>query len=167
MINKIINGISFYVVTLLFLCFVIGCESLQGLQLKHTEASLPQASASVPLPSDLRIVQPSTGVSKELGVFSGKWTGVWDGILNHILVVEEINPPHAIAVYAYGAAREWGIDRPNWSRVRGEFIDGTTLKLSLPRPATVIYRMRQDGTLDATYEYARGTSRAKMTRMKE
>lgn len=131
----------------------------------------PPASAGVTLPGvtlpfDLRIVQPAAGVPKELGVFSGKWAGVWDGTLDHILVVEEINPPHAVAVYAYGAAREWGIDRPGWSRVRGEFIDSTTLKLSLPRPATVIYRMLQDGTLDATYEYARGTSRAKMTRMK-
>jgi hypothetical protein len=130
-------------------------------------ASLPSKTKTVPLPSDLRIVQPAAGVPKELGAFSEKWTGVWDGILNHILVVEEINPPHAIAVYAYGAAVEWGIDSPGWRRIRGEFIDSTTLKLSLPQPATVIYRMQADGTLDATYEYAGGISRAKMTRMKE
>jgi hypothetical protein len=40
-----------------------------------------------------------------------------------------------------------------------------TLKLSLRRPATVLYRMQPDGTLDATYEWAGGISRATLTRV--
>jgi hypothetical protein len=105
-------------------------------------------------------------VPKQVAEFSGKWFGVWDNILDHTLVVEEIDPPHVIAIYAWGASAQWRIDRPGWSRVRGELIDGR-LKLSLPRPATVIYRMLPDGSLDATYEWQGGTSRAKMKRMAE
>jgi hypothetical protein len=124
------------------------------------------ATIPVPLPSDFRVVTPPPTVPKELAAFSGKWSGVWDGILDHILVVEEIDPTHAVVIYAWGTSTQWRIDRPGWSRVRGEFV-GSALKLSLPRPATVIYRMRADGTLDATYEWTGGISRAKMTRTKE
>jgi len=46
--------------------------------------------ATVPLPADVRIVPPSTEVPKEFAAFSGKWQGVWDQTLDHILVVEEI-----------------------------------------------------------------------------
>jgi hypothetical protein len=50
--------------------------------------------------------------------------------------------------------------------VHGEFVEGT-LKLSLRRPATVRYRMQPDGTLDATYAWAGGISRATLTRVQE
>ena len=124
------------------------------------------ASMSVKLPQDLRIVPPAATVPRQVAEFSGKWYGVWDNILDHILVVEEINPPNVIAIYAFGVASQWGIERAGWVRVRGELTDGG-LKLSLARPATVIYRMLPDGSLDATYEWRGGISRAKMKRMGE
>ncbi len=123
------------------------------------------ATIPVPLPSDVRVVTPPPTIPKELAAFSGRWSGVWDAILDHILVVEEINPPHADVIYAWGTSALWFIDRPGWSRVKGEFVE-SALKLSLPRPATVIYRMRADGKLDATYEWEGGISQAKMTRIK-
>lgn len=58
-----------------------------------------------PLPTDVRVVPPEAAVPQQLAAFSGKWSGVWDGILHHILVVEEITPPHAaVIVYAWGTA---------------------------------------------------------------
>lgn len=120
----------------------------------------------VPLPSDVHIVSPAPGVPREVAAFSGKWTGVWDGILDHILVVEDVATTDATVIYAYGTAGIWQINRPGWTRVKGAFVDGA-LRISLPRPATVTYRMRPDGTLDGIYEWSGGTSRAKMTRMKE
>jgi hypothetical protein len=81
-------------------------------------------------------------------------------------LVEEVKEAEVVAIYAYGTAGVWNVDRPGWARVKGEFVDGA-LKLVLPRPATVIYRMQPDGTLDARYEWRGGIARAKMTRVRE
>jgi hypothetical protein len=86
--------------------------------------------------------------------------------LAHILVVEEITPPNAVVIYAWGKAPQWHIDQSGWDRVPGEFVEGA-LKLALRRPATVLYRMQPDGTLDATYVWAGGISRATLTRVLE
>lgn len=115
----------------------------------------------VPLPYDLKIVPPTTDCPVEYGIYSGKWFGVWDAILDHVLVVEEITPPTVIAIYAWGIAEQWRIFKPGWTRVRGN-IESGSLVLRLPRPATVTYRFRRDGSLDATYEYKDGIARATM-----
>jgi hypothetical protein len=134
---------------------------------RHIE---PSGSATPPsetsLPSEFRLVPPDATVPQQLAAFSGKWSGVWDGILAHVLVVEEIAPPDAVVIYGWGNAPQWHIDQSGWERVPGEFVEGT-LKLSLRRPATVLYRMQPDGTLDATYEWAGGISRATLTRVQE
>jgi hypothetical protein len=85
-------------------------------------------------------------------------------------VIEEglavyIVPPHAVVIYAWGTAPQWQIAQPGWSRVRGEFVEGA-LKVSLQRPAMAMYRLQPDGTLDATYEWAGGISRAHLTWVK-
>jgi hypothetical protein len=134
---------------------------------QHVEPSgtaTPPSMAS--LPSDVRLVPPDATVPQQLAAFSGKWSGVWDGILAHVLVVEEIIPPGAVVIYAWGKAPQWRIDRSGWGRVHGEFVEGV-LKLSLRRPATVLYRLQPDGTLDATYESGSGISRATLTRVQE
>jgi len=41
----------------------------------------------VQLPPDLRIVTPGPTVPKEMAEFAEKWSGVWDNILDHILIV--------------------------------------------------------------------------------
>jgi hypothetical protein len=134
---------------------------------QHVEPSGSAMPPSVaPLPSDVRIVPPVAAVPKQLAAFSGKWSGVWDGILPHVLVVEEITPPHAVVIYAWGTAPQWQTAQPGWSRVQGEFVEGV-LKLSLRRPATAMYRLQPDGTLDATYAWAGGLSRANLTPVKE
>ena len=122
-----------------------------------------------PMPPDLRIVPPPSGVSQEHARFSGRWVGKWDDQLEHILIVELEVPAgqatEVVAVYSWGAGA-LGVGLPGWSRVRGR-IEGQSLRLDLPRvQATVVYSMQPDGaTLMA--EYWRGdqvTARARLTR---
>lgn len=112
-----------------------------------------QLPATVPLPADLNIVPPDSGVPPGQAKFSGKWFGVWGGnVLEHVLVVEEINQSGAKVVYAYGIAPSWNIYKPGWFRTKdAHFVEGS-LVVQTPRLSTVTYRINQDGTLSATYE---------------
>jgi hypothetical protein len=132
--------------------------------IEPSESATPPSEAS--LPSEVRLVPPDATVPQQLAAFTGKWSGVWDGILAHVLVVEEIAPPAAVVIYGWGTAPQWHIEQSGWERVHAEFVEGT-LKLSLRRPATVLYRLQPDGTLEATYEWAGGISRATLTRVQE
>jgi imidazolonepropionase-like amidohydrolase len=120
------------------------------------------SSPDVPLPGSIEIIMPEPGVRPEVAAFSGAWTGKWDGVLEHRLVVEDIDPPTARVIYAWGS----GVSRPGWTRVRGELSQGT-LTLELPRPATVTYRQQADDSLDATYQWQGGSARTQMRRMRE
>ena len=62
------------------------------------------AASSVPLPPDTQITAPAKDIALEIGGFSGKWVGIWDDTLEHVLVVEQINPPNAVVIYASGEA---------------------------------------------------------------
>ncbi|MGH8066892.1 MAG: amidohydrolase family protein [Candidatus Entotheonellia bacterium] len=125
-----------------------------------TPTAVAAPGSDVPLPASLEVIPPEPGIGPDMAFFSGAWSGLWYGILEHRLVVEDIDPPTARVIYAVGA----GVGRPNWTRVRGEIVEGS-LTLILSRPATVTYRRQPDGTLEATYEWAGGRSRARMTRM--
>ena len=56
-------------------------------------ALLLAGCAMVPLPSDVRIIPPGPGIPTEVAAFSGKWQGVGDETLDHILVVEGKSVP--------------------------------------------------------------------------
>lgn len=130
-------------------------------------STLTRPTVPILLPQDMEIVPPNPDLPLEVKAFSGKWFGVWDGILQHVLVVEQINPPNVTAIYAYGSAPSWNINNPSYARLQGEIEPGM-LRLTLRRTAaTVTYRMQPDGTLDATYETRTGISRAKMKRITE
>jgi hypothetical protein len=122
------------------------------------------ASGSLPLPNDISIVLPSRECPVHVREFSGKWFGVWDDILDHLLVVEEINPPNVIAIYSVGIAEQWGYREAKWHRARGTIEPGR-LVLSLARPAVVTYNLQDDESLKATYEHSSGISRARMVRL--
>lgn len=127
-------------------------------------ATPTRPTATIPLPQDVKIVAPEPTLSPEIKAFSGKWVGVWDRILEHILIVEQINPPNATAIYAHGKAASWNIADPNFFRVQAQIEPGV-LTLILGRPATVTYRLQSDGTLDASYEWRGGRSYTKMKRL--
>lgn len=123
---------------------------------------LAGCASAVPLPFKVTVVPP-VGVPQELAAFSGKWQGVWDGTLDHILVVEEITENEAIVIYAWGSSVNPQIT-PGFRRTSATF-EGNSLVVNLPRPATVRYRMRPDGKLDARYEWSGGLARAVMTKV--
>ena len=146
-------------------------------------AAAPEAGrVEVPLPPDVRIVPPAVTVPKDVAAFSGKWMGVWvgprppegpgrggPGRRDHMLVVEEVRATDATVICAWGTgAGLFAADpRPGWVRVTGRFV-GDALRVVLPPAgATITYRMRSDGTLDAINERGGFTFRARMTRMTE
>jgi hypothetical protein len=63
--------------------------------------------ADVPLPSDLTTAPPDPNLRKELAAFSGKWVGKWSGLLDAVLIVEEIDSKQAKVIYAWGDALQW------------------------------------------------------------
>jgi len=126
-----------------------------------------QQPANVPMPPGLRVLSPGNDVPAELAEFSGKWYGVWDNILEHVLVVKEVTPTHVVVVYAVGTAPAWNIHQPRWYEVNAEFVD-KALVVKFPRiQVTVTYKMNKDGMLSGTYESARGASRATLKQLLE
>lgn len=132
--------------------------------------SLPAELRTVALPPDVRVIPPTPDIPKEFASFSGWWGGVWERVLPTILVVEEITPERltepagAVAIYAWGDAPQWQI-RPGWTRHRGRFLRGELHLARFPSGAQVIYRMRPDDTLDATYALRGQITRATLRRL--
>jgi putative ABC transport system substrate-binding protein len=133
------------------------------------------ASGGVPLPASLRIVPPDRRVAPELAAFAGKWFGTWEGDVQgeQILVVETIDPPHALVISAFGnnTIIGAGTSNPqrylsNWFRLRGQFVEGA-LQVSFPSGATRSYRLQPDGTLAATSTWRGEVSHATMRRTPE
>jgi putative ABC transport system substrate-binding protein len=131
-------------------------------------------ASGVPLPERIRIVPPDRRVAPEFAAFSGKWFGTWVGSRTGelIVVVEAIDPPHALLINAWGNGTV-GADtthpRPvlsDWYRVHGQFVEGT-LQVSLPDGRTLSYRLQPDGTLGVTRTWHGEISRATMTRVQE
>jgi len=134
----------------------------------------------VSLPDDVRIFPPASDLTQDeaafsgrwAGEFKGKWRGLVEGSLPHVLVVEEIRrdgslgTTTAIAVFGWGTVSRWSVS-PGWYRVRGTF-EGSLLHFILPSGAQVTYGISSDGSLDGTYERADfGRLRARMQRMPE
>ena len=115
----------------------------------------------VPLPAYAEVRSPKANVPPEYAAFLGRWSGSWRGgsdtiILHGILIVQSVytirkTPTRATVIYAWGVAPRWYIEEGGWDRVHGEFEDGN-LVLHLGNGAIVIYRMRPDGTLRASYQ---------------
>jgi putative ABC transport system substrate-binding protein len=130
--------------------------------------------SGVPLPVNIRIVPPDRRVASELAAFSGKWFGTWEGDMTgeHFLVVEAIDPPHALVIFAQGndtvGAGTTHQQRilSNWFRLRGQFVEGA-LQVIGPGGAIWSYRRQPDGTLAVTQTWLGAVSRATMTRAPE
>ncbi len=81
-------------------------------------ASAPSASTfnSVPLPANTDIAAPGPDVPANLAAFSGKWGGIWDGVLPSLVVIESVSATGDVrGVYAWGA---YGTTTPGSTRFR-------------------------------------------------
>lgn len=96
---------------------------------------------------------------------TGIWTGAWNDVLPHALIIQEISGDNAKAIYAWGLADQWGVRKRGWKHLDG-VITGDTLTLS-PDPQTeATYRFRRDGTLDAVQVRGNQVRRATLRRRK-
>ena len=114
---------------------------------------LEAMTASIVLPEDVIIVTPSAKLSQSRADFSGKWFGVSDGILDHMLVVEKItNSRDVDAIYAWGVAYQWGINQPGWERFKGAFEGDKLVLKRADGGLTITYWINLDGTMGSVYE---------------
>lgn len=115
-----------------------------------TQDRLSAVEKAVPLPSDLKIVLPDASIPEEFARFSGKWHGLWDEKMGHILVVERIVTPEEVhVIYAYEKFPEYRAYTANWHRVIGKFKNGE-LYLELREGEIAIYKYK-NGRLIASY----------------
>lgn len=126
------------------------------------------SSVGVSFPSDVRIVAPGPQVPQDAARFSGAWFGRWEGILSHILVVEEISgdPSRVVAIYAYGNAPQWRISAA-WGRHRGSISQGELRLDRFSNGAQAMYRMRSNDVLDGIYELQGQITRGTFQRVRE
>lgn len=110
----------------------------------------PQREAPLPGPDEISIQEPGPELPAKYAAFLGKWHGRWGGTLDGYLVVEEVDPPAAHVIYAWGTNRN--VDQAGYEELDAEFRDGSLyLPLNLERGITVTYTMNEDGTLHGVY----------------
>lgn len=104
-------------------------------------------SGLVPLPNDIKIVQPDKSVSADATKFLGKWSGAWDGAVSHVLVVEEVTPTAAKVIYAIGDASSFGQQGMSWGRYDAT-LDGLEITITVG-DKTCVYTL--DAKKDKVY----------------
>jgi len=111
----------------------------------------PGWAADAALPDDVRIVPPAADVPADLRRFSGVWRGLWGGVMDHVLIVEQIAPSgEATLVYAWGDAPKWNIVR-GWSRVEAT-IEGDEIDVDrFPNGAEADYTLEGPDSLSGDY----------------
>ena len=104
------------------------------------------------LPPDSVAKPPPESTSTIGKALSGKWQGMWDGRMPHVLVVEEVRSNTELQVlYAWQdipADNSWGA---GWYRTTAT-IEGSTLKVSLRNGSRAWYELMPDGSLKAGYQ---------------
>ena len=131
-------------------------KSPEQYQFNYTERYdefLESLSMTAVLPEDSQISTPGADVPDSLARFSGKWFGVSDGVLDHLLAIENISAGGEVeAIYAWGVAYQWGINNPGWTRYKGTF-QGSKLVLTAPdNMLTISYEIKSDGSMDSWYK---------------
>ena len=105
----------------------------------------------VVLPPDAVVIPPTEEIAATANAFSGRWEGLWDQRMPHVLVVEKINSnTEAVVIYAWQeppVANAW---RAGWGRITAT-IDGNTLRVPLRDGIKAWYELLPDGTLKAGY----------------
>ena len=118
------------------------------------------------LPQNAVAKPPAEGVAPSARAFSGKWEGVWDARMPHVLLVEEVkSSTEATVLYAWqepAAENAWGA---GWYRSPAS-IDGSTLKVPLRNGTRAWYELLPDGTLKASYQRANSSNQSHATMRK-
>ena len=133
----------------------------------HSQAAHAQ-TPTIPLPSDLKLDPPVADVPAGVSRFAGAWAhGAWDGVLPHVLVVENVDGTNvdgtgrALVVYAVGDSAEADVNR-GYRRVTGRIV-GDLMTLDLSEGASVAYHIAGD-SLRGTYTSNRRRYTVTLTR---
>lgn len=123
------------------------------------------AHAQFPLPQDLQIVAPGVNVPVQAAAFSGVWAGgAWDGILPHVLIVENVSAAGETSViYSYADAPDWNA-KASFSRVQGRIENGRLTFTLRNGEARVEYVIGAGGDLNGTYTLGRTVSKVFLTK---
>jgi dienelactone hydrolase len=127
---------------------------------------LPTLShAQFPLPQDVQIVAPGLKVPAQAAAFSGVWAGgAWDGILPHVLIVENITDAgDASVIYSFSDASDWNV-KASFSRVQGRIDNGRLMFTLRNGEAHVEYIIGEGGDLKGTYTRGKGVSKVSLTK---
>jgi hypothetical protein len=115
------------------------------------------------LPTDSVAKPPPESASTIAKTLSGKWLGMWDGRMPHVLVVEEVKPNNELQVlYAWQdipVDNSWGA---GWYRTTAT-IEGNTLKVPLRNGNRAWYELMPDGSLKAGYQRGSGSGQSSAT----
>jgi dienelactone hydrolase len=123
------------------------------------------AYAQCPLPQDVQIVALGVNVPVHAAAFSGVWAGgAWDGILPHVLIVENVSATgEAQVIYSYADAPDWNT-KAGFSRVQGRIENGRLTFTLRNGKARVEYVIGARGDLNGTYTLGRTVSKVFLTK---
>jgi hypothetical protein len=118
------------------------------------------------LPKNAKAITPSSDIPKDLAQYSGKWYGLSDGILEHLLLVEKISNSNDIdAIYAWGVAYQWNINEPGWNRYKGKFQKNKLVLTDKNASIKITYSINADGTMNGIYERPGIYSQTELTKL--
>lgn len=101
--------------------------------------------------SSTEIVPPTSSVPSEYAAFSGIWAGAWDGMLDSKLAVQRVEEDGEVStVYAWGDHPQGRFSAGTDSR-KGQIENNVLVLDRFGNGAVAKFEMREDGTLDATY----------------
>ena len=114
----------------------------------------------VVLPPDTVVIPPTEEIAATAKAFSGRWEGLWDQRMPHVLVVEKIKSnTEAVVLYAWQeppVANGW---KAGWARIVAA-VDGNTLRVPLRDGIKAWYELLSDGTLKAGYLRANSSTQS-------
>ena len=105
------------------------------------------AKAKVPLPDDIEIVAAPAEATELVKKFVGAWTGLWDGQLDSILVVEKVDlqEKKAYVIYAWDSS---GQMRGGYFRYIADLnLKQDELQIKFGDKAKFKFTLKDDGTV--------------------
>jgi dienelactone hydrolase len=135
---------------------VVASTCLNQGVLAQQSAEEPVPKNQIALPEQISVVVPDAGVSNELAVFSGAWSGDgWNGTTPTALVVEKIDQDgSADAIFSWGDVAASNRAR-GWLRLTAKIKQGR-LGFSIPDHGTVEFNVATDGRLFGRYTLPTG-----------
>lgn len=146
-------------------------KSILSFVLTITVSIFPMASGAqefqcaTAMPPDYQVTPPGSDVPEKFARLSGIWNGKWDGILCHVLIVEEVSTDGSVvAVYTWGTAPGSNINTAGYVRLKGKFKVGSLKLDEFENGARASYRYA-DGKLNGVYANNSGFSKATLAKI--